>query len=142
MLFFFGLLFHAFEYVIGNSFKIFGNFQRRKTVAAQFRIERKAPLFGRCCKNARSVLPQGYNDRPLSDVKNKVVQNDRIVEDPEGIVVEVPDVHKIIFNGIDKQLVGSHAALIRDFRRLESYKGKGVKYENEHVRRKVGKTGK
>ena len=49
------------------------------------------------------------------------------VEDPEGIVVEVPDVHKIIVNGIDKQLVGSHAALIRDFRRPEPYKEKDIK---------------
>lgn len=64
------------------------------------------------------------------------------VEDPEGIQVEVPDAHTIIITGIDKQKVGNFAANIRDFRKPEPYKGKGVRYENEYIRRKVGKTGK
>ncbi|NMB10306.1 MAG: 50S ribosomal protein L6 [Tissierellia bacterium] len=64
------------------------------------------------------------------------------LEDPEGITVEVPDQHKIIISGIDKQAVGNFAAVVRDFRRPEPYKGKGVRYEDEHIRRKVGKTGK
>ena len=62
--------------------------------------------------------------------------------DPEGITVEVPDNNKIIVNGIDKQQVGNYAANIRAFRKPEPYKGKGVRYEGEYIRRKVGKTGK
>lgn len=64
------------------------------------------------------------------------------LEDPEGIEVEVPSANSIIIKGIDKQLVGSYAAKIRSYREPEPYKGKGVKYIDEHVRRKVGKTGK
>ena len=62
--------------------------------------------------------------------------------DPEGIETEVPNDRTIIVKGIDKQLVGIHAANIRNRRKPEPYKGKGIRYEGEHVRRKVGKTGK
>lgn len=64
------------------------------------------------------------------------------MEDPEGIEVEVPAPTKIIVKGIDKQQVGNYAAVIRDWRRPEPYKGKGIRYEGENVRRKEGKTGK
>jgi len=64
------------------------------------------------------------------------------MEDPEGIEVEVPAPTKIIVKGIDKQQVGNYAAVIRDLRRPEPYKGKGIRYEGENVRRKEGKTGK
>lgn len=63
------------------------------------------------------------------------------VEPPEGIEFEVPAATKITVKGIDKQLVGNTAAVIRDIRRPEPYKGKGIKYENEVVRRKAGKAG-
>ncbi|MCR1898653.1 50S ribosomal protein L6 [Irregularibacter muris] len=62
--------------------------------------------------------------------------------DPEGITVEVPANNKIIVKGIDKELVGLHAANIRKMREPEPYKGKGIKYENETIRRKEGKAGK
>lgn len=64
------------------------------------------------------------------------------LEDPKGIEVEVPAQNKIIIKGINKQQVGNYAANIRDYRKPEPYKGKGVKYEDERIRRKVGKTGK
>lgn len=64
------------------------------------------------------------------------------LEDPEGINVEVPAPNSIIISGTDKQKVGAYAAYIRRFREPEPYKGKGVKYSDEHIRRKVGKTGK
>jgi large subunit ribosomal protein L6 len=64
------------------------------------------------------------------------------LEDPEGIEVEVPQANQIIVKGADKQQVGNYAAVIRDFRKPEPYKGKGIRYSNEVVRRKVGKTGK
>ncbi|HZK57014.1 MAG TPA: 50S ribosomal protein L6 [Clostridia bacterium] len=63
------------------------------------------------------------------------------MEDPEGITVEVPSQTEIIIRGIDKQQVGNYAAKIRELRKPEPYKGKGVRYAGETVRRKVGKTG-
>ncbi len=63
-------------------------------------------------------------------------------QDPEGITTEVPEQTKIIVKGIDKQAVGNYAAKIRDLRRPEPYKGKGIRYEGEYVRRKEGKTAK
>jgi len=64
------------------------------------------------------------------------------VEEPEGITIEVPAATQIVVSGADKQKVGSVAAVIRSYRRPEPYKGKGVRYADEHIRRKVGKTGK
>ncbi|MGI5822786.1 MAG: 50S ribosomal protein L6 [Dethiobacteria bacterium] len=59
----------------------------------------------------------------------------------EGIEIEVPAPNKISITGIDKEAVGDIAARIRRVRPPEPYKGKGIRYENEHVRRKVGKAG-
>ncbi len=64
------------------------------------------------------------------------------LEDPNGIEVEVPAANKIIVKGTNKQQVGNYTAVIRAFRKPEPYKGKGVRYSDEVVRRKVGKTGK
>jgi ribosomal protein L6 len=64
------------------------------------------------------------------------------MEDPQGIEVEVPSQTEIIVKGIDKQQVGNYASKIRDWRKPEPYKGKGIKYSGEHIRRKEGKTGK
>ena len=63
------------------------------------------------------------------------------MEDPEGLESKV-DGNKIVISGIDKEKVGQYAAEIRDKRRPEPYKGKGIKYADEVIRRKVGKTGK
>lgn len=63
------------------------------------------------------------------------------MEEPAGITVEVPAQNKIIVKGIDKQAVGEFAAKIRGKREPEPYKGKGIKYETEVIRRKEGKTG-
>ena len=60
----------------------------------------------------------------------------------KGIEFEVPQPTKIIVKGIDKQVVGQMAAEIRSVREPEPYKGKGIKYENEVIRRKAGKAGK
>ncbi|MBN2260239.1 MAG: 50S ribosomal protein L6 [Clostridiales bacterium] len=65
-----------------------------------------------------------------------------VMKDPEGIVTEVPSQTEIIIKGIDKQLVGNYAAKIRDWRKPEPYKGKGIRYLGENVRRKEGKAGK
>ena len=63
------------------------------------------------------------------------------MEDPEGFE-SVVDGNNIVIKGIDKEKVGQYAAEIRDKRRPEPYKGKGIKYADETIRRKVGKTGK
>ena len=65
-----------------------------------------------------------------------------VMVDPEGIETIVEGQNKIIVKGIDKEKVGQHAAEIRDKRRPEPYKGKGIKYADEVIKRKVGKAGK
>jgi large subunit ribosomal protein L6 len=64
-----------------------------------------------------------------------------IMEAPEGITIEVPNPNQIVISGYDKQLVGQYAAKVREKRPPEPYKGKGIKYSDEVIRRKVGKTG-
>lgn len=62
--------------------------------------------------------------------------------EPEGITIDVPAPNKIIISGADKQQVGQFAAEVREKRPPEPYKGKGIKYAEEHIRRKEGKAGK
>ena len=62
--------------------------------------------------------------------------------EPEGITFDVPNPNQIIVRGIDKELVGQTAAVVRTERPPEVYRGKGIKYVDEHIRRKEGKTGK
>lgn len=64
-----------------------------------------------------------------------------IMSEIEGITIDVPNPNKIIISGPDKQLVGQFAAEVREKRPPEPYKGKGIKYVTEHIRRKEGKTG-
>ena len=64
-----------------------------------------------------------------------------IVEPPKGIEFDVPSANAITVKGIDKEVVGQIAAEIRGFREPEPYKGKGIKYAGEHIRRKEGKAG-
>ena len=59
----------------------------------------------------------------------------------EGITIECPSANKIVISGPDKQKVGQFAAEVREKRPPEPYKGKGIKYADEHIRRKEGKTG-
>ncbi|XVG96096.1 50S ribosomal protein L6 [Eubacteriales bacterium KG127] len=63
------------------------------------------------------------------------------MEDPEGIETEVADATTVVVKGIDKALVGNYAAVIRNWRKPEPYKGKGIRYDDETIRRKEGKTG-
>ncbi len=64
-----------------------------------------------------------------------------VVEPPAGITFDVPSANAITVSGIDKELVGEMAAKIRGYREPEPYKGKGIKYAGEHIRRKEGKAG-
>ena len=63
------------------------------------------------------------------------------MEDPSGITTETPSATQIVVKGISKQEVGNYAAVIRSWRSPEPYKGKGIRYEGEYVRRKEGKAG-
>ncbi len=65
-----------------------------------------------------------------------------IMSEIEGITIDVPSPNKIIISGPDKQKVGQFAAEVREKRPPEPYKGKGIKYATEHIRRKEGKAGK
>jgi len=65
--------------------------------------------------------------------------NELQVPIPAGLTITCPDQTHIVINGIDKQLVGQFAAEVRSLRKPEPYKGKGIRYENEQVRRKAGK---
>jgi large subunit ribosomal protein L6 len=80
-------------------------------------------------KSGRIILSLGYS-HPVE------------IDEVTGIQFEIPDANKIIVKGIDKQLVGAVAAEIRTWRKPEPYKGKGIKYSDEIIRRKEGKTGK
>lgn len=83
----------------------------------------------RAAKNGKKlVLTLGYS-HPVE------------MDEPEGVTVEVPSPNKLIVKGVDKQAVGQFAANIRSKRKPEVYKGKGIKYETEVIRRKEGKTG-
>ena len=77
---------------------------------------------------------------------NKLVMNlgfshQVVVEEIDGITIEVPSANKIVISGVDKQKVGQFAAEVREKRPPEPYKGKGIKYTDEVIRRKAGKTG-
>ena len=65
-----------------------------------------------------------------------------LVQEPDGVTFEVPSPTRIVVRGIDKERVGQTAADIRALRKPEPYKGKGVRYAGEQIRRKVGKAGK
>lgn len=78
---------------------------------------------------------------------NKLVMNlgfshQVTMEAPEGIKIECPSANSIVISGADKQKVGQFAAQVREKRPPEPYKGKGIKYSDEHIRRKEGKAGK
>ena len=64
-----------------------------------------------------------------------------IITPPEGITLSTPSSVIIVVSGADKEMVGQVASEIRNWRRPEPYKGKGIRYSGEHVRRKAGKTG-
>ena len=94
-------------------------------------------------KKELEILGVGY--RVAKEGKNLVMNigysHQVIVPEIEGITIDVPAPNKIIINGCDKQAVGQFAAEVREKRPPEPYKGKGIKYSDEVIRRKVGKTG-
>ena len=93
----------------------------------------------------KEVEVYGVGYRVAKEGKNLVMNlgysHQVIVPEIEGITIDVPAPNKIIINGCDKQAVGQFAAEVREKRPPEPYKGKGIKYVDEVIRRKVGKTG-
>lgn len=87
----------------------------------------------------------GYRAKKESDRKISLTvgfSHPIVFEAPEGVTLDVEDQTKIVIRGSDKQAVGQVAAKIREIRKPEPYKGKGIKYVTETVRRKAGKAGK
>ena len=86
----------------------------------------------------------GYRaEKKGSDLVMKIgYSHDVIVPEIDGITIDVPAPNKIVLSGADKQKVGQFAAEVREKRPPEPYKGKGIKYADEHIRRKEGKAGK
>ena len=86
----------------------------------------------------------GYRaEKKGNDLVMKIgYSHDVIMTEPEGVTVEVPSPNKVIVTGADKAAVGQFAAEIREKRLPEPYKGKGIKYVDEYIRRKEGKAGK
>ncbi|MFQ6617283.1 MAG: 50S ribosomal protein L6 [Fidelibacterota bacterium] len=90
------------------------------------RLEMQGIGYSAELKGKRLILQLGFS--------HKIVFNP-----PEGIILEIPESNKIVVKGIDKQLVGQVAAKIRSFKEPEPYKGKGIRYSGEYVKRKAGK---
>jgi large subunit ribosomal protein L6 len=89
------------------------------------------------------IIGVGYRAELVgSDIKMALGFSHPVLIKAEGVTFEVPAPTKITVRGIDKQRVGQVAAEIRAWRKPEPYKGKGVRYEGEYVRRKLGKTAK
>lgn len=108
-------------------------------------------LFNNCVKGVTQgweknleIFGVGYRAQKKGTnlVMNLGFSHDVVFPEPPGIKIEVTDQLKIKITGIDRQLVGQVAADIRALKEPEPYKGKGVKYSNEAIRRKAGKTGK
>lgn len=94
---------------------------------------------------SKKLSVQGVGYRAAKEGKKLVLNigysHQVIVEETEDIKIDVPDANTILINGIDKQLVGQFAADVRKKRPPEPYKGKGIRYADEVVRHKEGKTG-
>ena len=95
-------------------------------------------------EKALEISGVGYRAEAKGDVLNLSLGYSHPINFnlPKGISVEVDKMTKVVVKGIDKELVGQTAAKIRDFRGPEPYKGKGIKYADEKILRKAGKTGK
>jgi large subunit ribosomal protein L6 len=96
-------------------------------------------------KKDLDIIGVGYRATPRGPERLELAlgfSHPVVIEAPAGITFEVPTPTHIAINGIDKELVGQVAANIRKLRKPEPYKGKGVRYRDEYVARKAGKTGK
>ena len=97
-------------------------------------------------KKTLKIVGVGYTAELTPKNKNLLLKlgytHSIMFKPPEGIDIEVPNNTTINISGVDKQMVGEVAAVVRSFRKPEPYKGKGIRYEGEHITIKVGKAGK
>ena len=96
--------------------------------------------------SARTLEVNGVGYRAAKEGKQAghepgLLPSRSVCHEIDGITIDVPDPNQIVINGIDKQKVGQFAADVREKRPPEPYKGKGIKYADEVIRRKEGKTG-
>ena len=95
---------------------------------------------------SKNLEVNGVGYRAQKQGKNLVMNlgysHQVIIPEIDGITIDVPNPNAIVISGPDKQKVGQFAAEVREKRPPEPYKGKGIKYAEEHIRRKVGKAGK
>ncbi|MCQ2416849.1 MAG: 50S ribosomal protein L6 [Oscillospiraceae bacterium] len=95
---------------------------------------------------SKTLVIEGVGYRAKKDGKKLVLNlgysHDVVMPEIDGITIDVPNANTIVINGYDKQAVGQFAAEVREKRPPEPYKGKGIRYEGEHIIRKEGKAGK
>lgn len=95
---------------------------------------------------SKTLVIEGVGYRAKKDGKKLVMNlgysHDVVMPEIEGITIDVPNANTIVINGYDKQKVGQFAAEVREKRPPEPYKGKGIRYDGEHIIRKEGKAGK
>ncbi len=95
---------------------------------------------------SKTLEIEGVGYRAAKQGKNLVMNlgfsHQVIISEIDGITIDVPTANKIVISGIDKQAVGQFACEVREKRPPEPYKGKGIRYEGEHIIRKEGKAGK
>ena len=103
-------------------------------------------IFGVNTGFSKTLVIEGVGYRAKKDGKKLVMNlgysHEVVMPEIDGITVDVPNANTIVVNGYDKQKVGQFAAEVREKRPPEPYKGKGIKYADEHIRRKEGKAGK
>ncbi len=132
----------------GNTIKFARDSEDKQVVALHGLVR---ALFNNCVKGVSAgweknleVFGVGFRaqKKGANLVMNLGFSHEVVYPEPQGIKIDVVDQLKIKITGIDRQLVGQTAANIRSFKPPEPYKGKGIKYQNEYIRRKAGKTGK
>nr|ARW68352.1 ribosomal protein L6 [Chondria sp. (in: red algae)] len=148
-----GLLFYKLPYSItvkqeDNKLKLY---KENKTKKAQelYGLSRSIinnMIIGVSTGFEKKLIIQGVGYRAQTEGKNLVLNvgysHPVLIKPPKNVSIKIENNTIIIVSGINKEIVGQIAATIRDVRPPEPYKGKGIKYENEIIRRKVGKAGK
>lgn len=142
-------IYSGIEMKIENNNVIFSRLKEDKEIIALHGLVRA--LFNNCVKGVTQgweknleIFGVGYRAQKKGSnlVMNLGFSHEVVFPEPSGIKIDVTDQLKIKISGIDRQLVGQVAANIRSIKMPEPYKGKGIKYNTEVVRRKAGKTGK
>lgn len=142
-------IYSGIEMKIEDNNVVFSRLKEDKDIIALHGLVRA--LFNNCIKGVTQgweknleIFGVGFRAQKKGSnlVMNLGFSHEVVFPEPTGIKIDVTDQLKIKISGIDRQLVGQVAANIRSIKMPEPYKGKGIKYNNEVIRRKAGKTGK